>query len=136
MAGGVHYSPRNPLIVATDAQGHAMFLAYREKRFARRIIKRLLKSHSIIRAEKPNLSGDALYREVLLHTRLVDPSNVDQTLWQAEDSVDEWTTHASNALGLRQVAHFIIMSQYQAAGHVGTIISIRDVVYSLIPADL
>jgi len=113
-----------------------MFLAFREKRFARRVIKRLLKSYSIISAEKPDLSGDALYREVLLHTQLVDPSNVDQALWEAEDSVDDWTTHAGGVLAFRQVAHFVVMSQFRAAGHAGSVVSFKKVVYSLVPADL
>lgn len=126
----------NPLEDAIVPQGHTMFLAFREKRFARRIIRRLLKSHSTIRAENPGLSGEALYREVLLHARLVDPSSVDQTLWQAEDSVDGWTTHASNVLGLRQVAHFVVISKFRAAGHIGTVVSIKDIVYALIPPDL
>ncbi|MCK5326097.1 MAG: hypothetical protein KAJ57_08810 [Woeseiaceae bacterium] len=113
-----------------------MFLAIKEKRFAKRVVKRLLKSHSIISAEKTALSGEALYREVLLHSQLVDPSLVDQVLWQAEDSVDEWTTHAEQELGFRQVVHFVVLSQYRAAGHTGTVVSFREIVYSLIPADL
>ena len=113
-----------------------MFLAFKEKRFAKRVVKRLLKSHSTISAEKTGLSSEALYREVLLHSQLVDPSLVDQILWQAEDSVDEWTTDAGKELGFRQVAHFVVLSQYRAAGHTGTVISFRDIVYSLIPADL
>jgi hypothetical protein len=90
----------------------------------------------VIKAEKPGLSGEALFREVLLHSQLVDPSTVDEALWQAEDSVDEWTAHASKVLGFRQIAHFIVMSQYQATGHTGSIVSFKDIVYSMIPADL
>ena len=113
-----------------------MFLAFREKRFAQRVIKRLLKSYSAIKAEKPSLSGEPLYREVLLHAQVVDPSSVDQVLWQAEDSVDEWTTHANKVLGFRQVAHFVVMSQYRAAGHIGSVVSFKNITYSLIPSDL
>lgn len=113
-----------------------MFLAIKEKRFAKRVIKRLLKSHSAVTAEKPGLSGNALYREVLLHSRLVDPARADLILSQAEDSVDEWTAGAGHGLGFRQVVHFVVVSQYKAAGHLGTVVSIRDIVYSLIPADL
>jgi hypothetical protein len=113
-----------------------MFLAFRERRFARRIIRQLLHSYSIIRAEDPALSGQSLYRAVLVHTRLLDTSNVDQALWEAEDSVDEWTTHANKVLGFRQVAHFVVMAQHRAAGHGGAVVSFRDIVYSLIPADL
>jgi len=113
-----------------------MFLAIKEKRFAKRVINRLLKSHAAVSAENPELSGEALYREVLLHTQQVDPSRADEILWQAEDSVDEWTTHATKGLGFRQVVHFCVASEYQAAGHVGTVVSFRDIVYALVPADL
>lgn len=113
-----------------------MFLAIKEKRFAKRVIKSLLKSHSEVSAENPGLSGRPLYREVLLHSEQVDPPRADQILRQAEDSVDEWTAGGSRELGFRQVVHFFIVSEYQAAGHVGTVVSIRDIVYSLIPADL
>ncbi len=113
-----------------------MFLAMKEKRFAKRLIRRLLRSHTKVCVENPDLSGEALYREVLLHAQLVEPSGVDQLLWQAEDSVDEWTTHAKKGLGLRQVAHFVILSQYQAAGNVGAVVSFKDIVYSMIPEDL
>ena len=112
-----------------------MFLAIKEKRFAKRVIKRLLKSYSAVSAEKPGLSGKALYREVLLHEQ-VEPLRVDQILRQAEDSIDEWTAHGRDGLGFREVAHYFVMSQHQAAGYVGTVVSFRGIVNSLIPADL
>ena len=113
-----------------------MFLAMRETRFAKRVVRQLLKSHSAIIAKNPSLSGEPLYREVLLHTNLVDPSRVDEILWQAEDSIDEWTTHSKKGLGFREVAHFVALSQYRAAGNVGTVVSFKEIVYSLIPSDL
>jgi hypothetical protein len=113
-----------------------MFLAMRETRFAKRIVRRLLKSHSAITAKTPDLSGEPLYREVLLHTNLFDSSSVDDILWQAEDSIDVWTTHSKKGLGFREVAHFVALSQHRAAGNVGTVVSFKEIVYSLIPADL
>jgi hypothetical protein len=113
-----------------------MFLAMKETRFAKRVVRQLLKSRSAIIAENPSLSGEPLYKEILLHTNLVDPSRVDEILWQAEDSIDEWTTHSKKGLEFRAVAHFIALSQYRAAGNVGTVVSFKDIVYSLIPADM
>jgi hypothetical protein len=113
-----------------------MFLAIQEKRFAKRIIKRLLRSHAAISRRKPDLSNGALYREVLLHTKLVDSSLVDQVLQQAEDSADLWTTSSMDVHGFRQVAHFFVVSQYQASGKVGAVVSFREIVYSMIPADM
>ncbi len=113
-----------------------MFLAMRERRFAKRVVKQFLKSFSAVSAENPGLSGAPLYREVLLHTNLVDPTHVDEILSQAEDSIDVWTTHSRMRLGLRQVAHFVALSQYRVAGNAGTVVSFKKIVYSLIPADL
>jgi hypothetical protein len=113
-----------------------MFLAIRETRFAKRVVRQLLKSYSAVSAKNASLSGEPLYREVLLHSDLVDPSHVDEVLWQAEDSIDEWTTNSSKGLGFRQVVHFVVYSQYLAAGNVGTVVSFKEIVYSLIPADM
>ena len=96
----------------------------------------MLKSHSAISARNPELSGKSLYREVLLHTDLIDPSNVDEILWQAEDSIDDWTTHSIKGLGFRQVAHFVVLSRYRAAGNLGAVVSFKEIVYSMISADL
>ena len=112
-----------------------MFVAIREKRFAKRVVRQLLKSYSAVRARNPDLSGQPLYREVLLESGLVEPSQVDDVLWQAEDSIDEWTTHSSKELGFREVVHFVVLSRYQAAGNVGTVVSFKQIVYSLVPAD-
>lgn len=111
-------------------------LAIKEKRFSRRAIKRLLKSHSAVSAQNPDLSGKDLYREVLLHSQQVPPSVVDKILRQAEDSVDEWTAPGREGLGFREVVHFLVLSQYVAAGHVGTIVSFREMVDLLVPADI
>jgi hypothetical protein len=113
-----------------------MFLAIRETRFAKRVVRQLLKLYSAISTKNPSLSGEALYREVLLHTNLVDSSRVDQILRQAEESGDDWADRAEQGLKFRQVVHVIVLSQYRAAGHEGTVVSFRDIVYSLIPADL
>ncbi len=113
-----------------------MFLASKEKRFAKRIIKSLLTSHLAVTSEKPELSGNALYKEVLLHTKQIDPSRVDRILLQAEDSVDEWTAGARCELEFRQIVHFFVLSQYLADGNTGTVVSFRKVVYALVPANL
>ena len=111
-------------------------LAFKEKRFAERRIAAMLKSHAAVSAEMPELSELALYKEILLRTRSVDPSAVDQILWQAEDSVDEWTARGAGKLGFRQLVTFVIMSQYRARGNVGTVVSLKEIVYARIPENL
>lgn len=113
-----------------------MFLAFKEKRFAKRVIKHLLETYSAVSAENPGLSGRALYREVLLHTQQIDPLLVGQILKQAEDSIDQWTGGGREELGFREVAHFLALTQYQATGHKGAVVSFEQIVNSLIPANL
>ena len=113
-----------------------MFLAFKEKRFAKRLIRLLLQKYSAVSAENPGLSGKALYREVLLRTQRIDPSLVDRMLQQAESSVDQWTASGRDGLGFREVAHFFTLAQYRATGHKGTIVSFEQLVNSRIPADL
>lgn len=113
-----------------------MFLAFKEKRFAKRIIQHLLQKYSAVSAENPDLSGKPLYREVLLRTQLIDPSLVDRMLQQAEDSIDQWTAGGRDGLGFREVAHFFALNQYLANGHRGTVVSFEQIVNSQIPANL
>jgi hypothetical protein len=108
----------------------------RERLFASRIVKRLLRSHAAVRAIKPDLAGNDLYREVLLHSGTVEPSQVNRWLADAEDSVDEWTAPGRHGLGLREVAHFLVMSRFQAKGKPGARISFGALVNDLIPEDL
>lgn len=96
----------------------------------------MLKSHSIVHAQNPDLSGELLYSAILRHSGLVDAAHVDEILRQADDSIDEWTTHSNKALGFREVVHFVLLSQYQAGNIGGAIVSFKNIVYSLVPADL
>jgi len=112
------------------------FVSLREHLFARRIVKRLLRSHAAIRAVKPELSGTALYREVLLHSGAVDANHVNRWLVDAEDSVDEWTAPGRHGLGLREVAHFLVMSRYRDKGKPGATISFGSIVKALVPDHL
>jgi hypothetical protein len=112
------------------------FVSLREQLFARRIVKDLLKSHAVVRARQPQLVGPALYREVLLHSGAVDATQVNHWLVDAEDSVDQWTAPGRHELGLREVAHFLVMSSYRDKGKPGATISFGAIVNSLIPEHL
>ena len=111
-------------------------VSLRERLFARRIVKRLLKSHAAIHAAKPELSGTALYREVLLHSGAVDANHLNRWLVDAEDSIDQWTAPGRHELGLREVAHFLVMSRYQDEGKPGATVSFGAIVNALIPEHL
>lgn len=113
-----------------------IILNFKEKRFARHVAKRLLKSYAAVSGENFNLSGKALYREVLLHTQQVQPSHVDQILCQAEESIDEWTAPGRRRLGFREVVHFFVMFKHIEAGYKGSVVSFGEIVDALIPANL
>jgi len=114
----------------------SIFLTIKERHFAKRITRRLLKSYAAVSVEKLDLSGKALYREVLLHTRQVEPSRVDQILRQAEESIDEWTAPGRSGLGFREVVHFFVMLKHIEAGHKGAVVSFGEIVDTMIPAHL
>ena len=87
-----------------------IFLAFKEKRFAKRLIKSLLEPYSTVSMEKLELSGKSLYREVLLHTQQADCSSVEPILRQAESSVDRWTAPGRDGPGFREVVHFFVLT--------------------------
>ncbi len=113
-----------------------MFLALKEKRFIKAMAKRLLASYKEISRRRPELSGETLYREVLLYSKLADADHITQLLWEADDSLDAWTTQSITKLSFRDVVHFVVLEQYLANDHAATVVSVRDIVYALIPADL
>jgi hypothetical protein len=84
-----------------------MFLEFQERRFAKRHVKRLLRSNKRIAAKKPDLWERAPNREVLLDASEVDASIAERILVQEEDSIDLWTTHSVENLPFRQVVHFL-----------------------------
>jgi hypothetical protein len=112
-----------------------MFLAMKEKQFVKHIVNRLLESYQVVSDKQPGLSGGRFYREVLLHSGLVDESIVDEVLWQAEDSADEWTALSPKKQEFRQIVYFVVMKQY-LKDNTGTVVSMRDSVYSLVGEDL
>lgn len=113
-----------------------LLVSLRERLFARRIVKRLLRSHAAVRATKPELKGAELYREVLLHSGAVESAQVNRWLVDAEDSVDEWTAPGRRGLGLREVAHFLVMSRYRDRGKPGAQVSFGAIVNALVPENL
>ena len=113
-----------------------MLLAMRERLFARRAIRRLLRAHSAVSATKPDLAGKDLYREILLRTQQVDEENVDSVLRRAEDSVDDWTAPGRPNLRFREVVHYFVFLRYVETGRAGTIVSLKTIVDALVPSHI
>lgn len=118
------------------ASWHQTLVAIRERHFAKRLIKRLLRSYRVVNSRSLELAGKQLYREVLLHTKHIDPSSVDHILWQAENSVDDWTAPGREGLGFRELVHFLIHTKYDDRGRNGSIVSFASLVNTLVPAHL
>jgi hypothetical protein len=119
-----------------SAGGGSWWVSVKERWFARRLVKRLLESYAAVHASRPELAGVELYREVLLHSGAVDPAGVDRWLDDAEESVDEWTAPGRTGLGLREVAHFLVVSRYRDEGRPGAIVSFRAIVNALVAEHL
>jgi len=113
-----------------------ILLAMKERMFARRAVRRLLRAHSTISAARPDLSGKALYKEILLRTGKIDEANVDRILRRVEHSIDEWTAPGRTELQFREVVHYFVFSQYVAAGHRGSVVSFRAIVDALVPPNI
>jgi hypothetical protein len=110
--------------------------AIRERWLARSVARRLLRSHAAVTLAHPGLAGRDLYRAILSRSGLVGSGEVEETLKLAEDSVDEWTAPQRTGLGLRELAHFLIMALHRARGHSGAIVSFGAIVEALIPPHL
>ena len=110
-----------------------MFSRMKQKRFVRRIARKMLKTHRRVLKDNPNIDKLECYKSVLLQTDGVQAEQIDKILWQAEDSVDRWTTSSTECFGLRQIVHFVVMSQHREAGNAGAEVSFRDIVYSIVP---
>jgi hypothetical protein len=118
------------------SDGWSWWVSLKERWFARRLVKRLLKSYASVRASRPELSRNDLYREVLLHCGAVSPDDVNRWLEDAEDSVDDWTAPGRAGLGLREVAHFLVVSRYRDQGRPGALVSFGAIVNALVPEHL
>ncbi len=110
--------------------------AIKEKSFARGMIRKLLRAYEAVRATQPQLTGEGLYREVLQRAGLVEPARVDEFIQLAEDSMDAWTAPGRDRLGLREIAHYVVLERYRERGHAGSIVSFGEIVNSMIAPHL
>jgi hypothetical protein len=118
------------------SDGWSWWVSLKERWFARRLVKRLLKSYASVRASRPDLTGAELYCEVLVHSGAVQAADASRWLEDAEESVDEWTAPGRARLGLREVAHFLVVSRYREQGRPGALVSFGAIVNALVPEHL
>lgn len=138
-AGTVAATPAPaPALPQREAPGGLMglLLPMRERHFARRVSKEMLKLHDVVAQRHPELRGRALYRRIA-RTRLAsDDARADAVVRQAEESFATWPS--ARALTYADVVHMIVIVEFRALhggsswirGDLGSIIA------STIPRDL
>jgi YHS domain-containing protein len=83
---------------------------WRERRFARRVSRELLKLHRSISASHPELRGRDLYRTIVMARTRGDAESAEALIDQAEESFANWPVH--RALRFGDVVHFIAVSEF------------------------
>jgi YHS domain-containing protein len=111
----------------------ASFFAWREKRFAARTCKELLKLHRIVSSRDPQLTGHALYRQIVAAHNGGDFAAADAVLTAAEQSFATWP--AKRRLKFSDVVHFLAASEFLASQSRGRWIhaDLRRIVVARIP---
>jgi YHS domain-containing protein len=109
---------------------------WHERRLATRCCRRLLTLYNSSAAEKPELAGDGLYREVVALHQHCDTWTAQDMLEEARASYASWP--ANRELRFRDVAHYLAVSEIFRAysDSPWAQAEIRRVVDAAIPSDL
>jgi hypothetical protein len=86
---------------------------WRERRFARRVSRELLKLYRVISASQPGLRGKDLYRRIVMARSRFDAESADTLINQAEESFAAWPV--PRELKFCDVVHFIAVSEFLAS---------------------
>jgi hypothetical protein len=113
-----------------------MISAIKEWWQLRREVQGLVAACLAEKTANPALAGRSLYRAVLLRSSKVPAEDVDSILRRAESSLDEWTSPEGREMGLREVIHYLTVSQHIDSGRAGTLVAVDKLVRSLVPDDL
>jgi YHS domain-containing protein len=85
---------------------------WRERRFAAKCSRELLRTYRRIATRNPQLARSDLYREVVRSRTGADAAFVDSVLDFAEQSFAQWPV--SRALSLRDIVHYLVVSEFVA----------------------
>ena len=86
---------------------------WRERRFARRVSRELLKLYRIVSAAQPDLRGRDLYRRIIIARSQADPAAADTLIDQAEESFASWPV--PREVKFCDVVHFVVVSEFLAS---------------------
>jgi len=119
--------PRNPLHFVT---------AWRELRFAKKAVKRALLLHQRLRAERPALTGRALYLAFVCERSALGASAAQGVLQRAEASFAAWPNERD--LIFRDVVQYLVISEYLASNpqRGSTTINMARTIEQLVPGEL
>lgn len=116
-------------------------LAWRERRFAERICRELLKLHALVSSRQPNLTGRDLYRQIVGvrigdDAAAVDAAAVDAVLDGAERSFAQWP--ADRELRFCDIVNYLAATEFLAAHRGSRWIhaDMKHIVASRIPREL
>lgn len=126
-----------PLPLTLPAEGDSNLVvslfAWREKRFAVRICKELLRLYRIVSAREPLLSGRPLYHEIVAAFNGGDHAHAAAVLTSAEQSFAIWPVE--RPLRFADVVHYLAVSEFLANHKGGRWIhaSIKRIVAARVP---
>ena len=112
------------------------WLQWRERRFAGRHCRVLLRLHRRVARRHPGLRGPELYRHIVAARSGADPAAAQAVLQGAEESFARWPV--SRELSFRDVVHYLSVTEYFAR-HAGVRLmqaDVKRVVDDSIPAHL
>jgi YHS domain-containing protein len=124
-------------VVRTEARGlFALVLAWRERRFAAARCREMMSLHGTVRSVYPELTGTALYRQILIGRGGSNPATVDEVLRNAEQSFAIWPV--ARELTFRDVVHYLAVSEFVSSydGTPWVHVNMKRVVESMVPHDL
>jgi len=107
-----------------------------EKWYTWRTSREMLKWYQRVSGEEPQLSGAALYQEVIVRRSGLDVAAARGVLQRARQGLCEWP--GPRKLRFRDVVHYVVMNEYMRSHltDLGTYTDMRRVVASIIPYHL
>jgi len=114
----------------------ALFLAWKERSYARRASAEMLGTYHLLSAEHPEITGAARYEKVLARHGNLDPKGVRGVIWGAEQSFARWPVDRD--LLFQDVVLYYVIDKYlkSAKSRRTTQIHMEEIVRSVVPANL
>jgi hypothetical protein len=107
-----------------------------ERRFARQVSAELLQLYQQQRREHPEMSGRALYQEIVAQRLSPQAVNANQLVRRAEESFTDWPR--DRTLKFRDVVHYLVFYEYTLLDQArrGTMTNMGVAVAKVIPEDI